>query len=149
MLPYGINTESGLPSNDLVSPWSGVGSCFLSSPLARISDFNINISGAPLFPKNLQTLQEFYSEFKQCQTLNGGAFGADVIQNSLISYQDYGLSYGSITIDMSRHLESVDSLTQTISIMFKNTTKRNLGFHCFLYYQKEINLNVETGVLTA
>jgi hypothetical protein len=149
MLPYTYTSTTGLPSNDMVSPFSGYGSSYLSSPLARLSEFNVNISGAQLFIKNLMTISEFYNEFKQCQTLNGGAHGADVAQNSLISLTDYGFQYGAIVIDLSRHVESIDSLTQTISVTFKNNTKMNLAFNCFLYFEKEINVNVETGQLVA
>ena len=149
MLPYTYTSTSGLPANDMVSPFSGYGSSYLSSPLARLSEFNVNISGAQLFPKNLMTISEFYNEFKQCQTLNGGAHGPDAAQNSLISLTDYGFQYGAIVIDLSRHVESIDSLTQTISLTFKNNTKMNLAFNCFLYFEKEINVNVETGQLVA
>ena len=61
--------------------------------------------------------------------------------------QDYGLQYGAIVIDLSRHAQSVDPLTQTISLSFKNNTKINLGFNCFLYYEKELYVNAETGQL--
>jgi hypothetical protein len=149
MLPYGLNTESNLPSSDLVSPWSSFGGSYLSAPLARITDFNIQVSGAQLFPQNLTTLQQFYTEFKQCQMINGGAVGPDVPQNSLISMYDYGMQYGAIVVDLSRRLESTDPLTQTVSISFRNPTKRNLGFMCFLYYQKEINIDAQLGVLVA
>ena len=149
MLPYGLNTEANLPASDLVSAWSGFGASYLSAPLARITDFNIQVSGAQLYPQNLTTLQQFYTEFKQCQMNNGGAVGPDVPQNSLISMYDYGHQYGAITIDLSRRLESTDPLTQTISIQFRNPTKRNLGFMCFLYYQKEINIDAQMGVLVA
>lgn len=149
MLPYTYTSTSGLPSNDMVSPFSGYGSSYLSSPLARLSEFNVNISGAQLFTKNLMTVSEFYNEFKQCQTLNGGAHGPDAAQNSLISLTDYGFQYGAIVVDLSRHMESIDSLTQTISLTFRNNTKMNLAFNCFLYFEKEINVNVETGQLVA
>ena len=150
MLPYHVRPagNAAMPVNDCVSPFSSFGASFLSSPYARLSEFNVLISGQPLYPRPVSTIEEFYAEFRNTCLANGGAYGAEEI-NSLISQQDWSLQYGAYVVDLTRKSASIDSLTQTISLQFENNTKYAMGFHCFFYYEKELYMNVETGQLQA
>ena len=150
MLPYHVRPAANTiqPINDCLSPFSSFGASFLSSPYARLSEFNVLISGQPLYPRPVSTVEEFYAEFRNTCLDNGGAYGAQQV-NSLISQQDWSLQYGAYVVDLTRKSASIDSLTQTISLQFKNNAKYPMGFHCFLYYEKELYMNVETGQLQA
>jgi hypothetical protein len=148
MLPYHTRpTGTITPQNDCLSPFSSFGASYLSSPYARLSEFQVLISGQPMYPRALNTIEEFYGEFRNTCLVNGGSYGAEY--NGLISQQDWSLQYGAYVVDLSRKSASIDSLTQTISLQFKNNTKYPMGIHCFLFYEKELYLNVETGQLQA
>jgi hypothetical protein len=148
MMPYHIRTiGTTTPPNDCLSVWSGYGASFLSSPLARLSEFQVLVSGQAMYPRPLNTIEEFYEQFRQTCLVNGGAYGETT--NSLISMQDWGLQYGAYVVDLSRHSASVDNLVQTISLQFKNNTKYHMGFHCFLYFEKSLWVNAETGQIEA
>lgn len=141
LMPYYKGTAN-IPSA-MLSPWDGFGAGFLSSPQCCISDFNVFVSGMPVFQKNLNTAQEFYEQFKS-MTVNGGVSSA-YLNSSLVDQAQYNSQYGAIVADLSRHDESEDGMAKSVTVQFTNDGERELNFLVYLYYEKSIKVDAELG----
>lgn len=142
MMPYLAGVAGSIPSA-LLNPFDSFGSGYLSSPFSSVVDFNVYVSGIPIFHNNLNTTAQFYNEFKSLTT-NGGVSSA--YQNScLVSEDQYATQYGAIVADLSRHRESEDSLSKNISCQFQNNNENDMGYLIFVYYEKSIKVDAELG----
>ena len=146
MLPcYEYASVAGnIASSDMLSPNSSFGSGFLSSPFAHVSDFNVIVSGIPLYNTNLNTPVEFFNEFKR-ETLNNGVDTA-VLNASKVDLEQYKSQYGAIVVDLTQNSkEKDDDLSKSYSVTFTNPTKLSCSYLCYLYYEATVSVNAETG----
>ena len=130
--------------NDLTNPFTSFGSGFLSSPFATVSDFNVLVSGIPLFNTNLNTPVEFFKEFKR-ETLNNGVDDA-VLNSSMVDLSQYKSQYGAIVVDLTMNSkEKDDDLSKSYSVTFTNPMILPCSYLCYLYYEATVSINAETG----
>ena len=139
-----VSVAGNIATSDMLSPNSSFGSGFLSSPFAHVSDFNVIVSGIPLYNTNLNTPVEFFNEFKR-ETLNNGVDTA-VLNASKVDLDQYKTQYGAIVVDLTQNSkEKDDDLSKSYSVTFTNPTKLSCSYLCYLYYEATVSVNAETG----
>ena len=143
ILPYYMNGDDKESPSDLLSPFNSFAAQTLSGPLCTVTDFNILVSGQPLYQQNLTMQTQFFDEFKKW-TLNNGVDSAD-INSCMIDLDQYGSAYGAIVCDLTKHAESEDDLSKSYSIDFRNNTTKTCGYITMLISEATISQNVETG----
>ncbi len=143
ILPYYMNDNTDASLSDILSPFNSFGAQTLSSPLCSVTDFNILVSGLPLYQTALKFQHQFYDEFKRW-TLNNGVDTAD-INSCMVDLDQYASQYGAIVCDLTKHAESEDDLSKSYSVEFKNNTNLTCSYICMLFYEATISQNVETG----
>ena len=72
------------------------------------------------------------------------------MSSGCISKTDFESDYGFYYVDLS-HLENEaeDNMSKAIQVLFTNgaggTTALNIDFYIYLYFQKELHLNISNG----
>jgi len=144
ILPYHAGDTATAVPNALLNPFDGFAAGYLSSPMMGVDNFNVHVSGVPVYHSNLNKSADFFREF-QNMTLNGGA--ASATNGSLVDFKQYLSQYGAIVVDLTRHTESVDDLAKNVTVQFRNNTKLTCSYIVYLYYEKQISINAELGNL--
>ena len=125
------------------SPFSGVGSPFLSSPFSLPSQYNVAISGQNVYPANLNRVDEFYGEFVQ-HSLNGSVQGS--IVDFGISQNQYLHGYGAIVTDLARETTSAhDDIAKNVVVSFTNQSALSMDYIAYVYYERQISVDAALG----
>jgi hypothetical protein len=125
------------------SPFSGVGSPFLSSPFSLPSQYNVAISGQNVYPSNLNRVDEFYGEFCQ-HSLNGSVQGS--IVDFGISQNQYIHGYGAIVTDLARETTAAhDDIAKNVVVSFTNPSLLSMDYICYVYYERVISIDAALG----
>lgn len=132
-------------SDAMTSPFTNFASGSLSSPYAHLKNFNVQISGIPVYPQPLNRNTEFYRELL-ADTLNGGIVHSQVntCQISEYAYQRLG---GAIIVDISRHDAATDDMAQSVLLEYQYAGKVACELLVYCYYEKEVSINAELGNL--
>lgn len=132
-------------SDAMTSPFTNFASGSLSSPYAHLKNFNVQISGIPVYPQPLNRNTEFYRELL-ADTLNGGIVHSQVntCQISEYAYQRLG---GAIVVDLSRHDAATDDMAQSVLLEYQYAGKVACELLVYCYYEKEVSINAELGNL--
>jgi hypothetical protein len=135
---------AGITCSDLTSPFTNFACGQLSSSLAAVSEFNVNISGQPLFQRALKTPSDFYNEFKR-QTLNNG-IDSSILNTSVVDLDRFRKNSGAIVVDLTMNSkEKDDDLAKSYSVYFKNTSVLPCSYMVYIYYEQRMGINTETG----
>jgi hypothetical protein len=125
------------------SPFSGVGSPFLSSPFSLPSQYNVAISGQNVYPANLNRVDEFYGEFVQ-HSLNGSVQGS--IVDFSISQNQYLHGYGAIVTDLARETTAAhDDIAKNVVVSFTNQSALSMDYIAYVYYERQISVDAALG----
>jgi len=109
-----------------------------------VSNFNVYVNNAPVFEEAITYSQTHYiSNLFPQENLNGGRLNG--ISRGLIGFQDWTTSYGFIVVDLSRTNPDTDGIAKSVRIDLKNTTKQTVNYHCLLYYEKTMTIDVFLG----
>lgn len=140
----GAELATSMPFDALTSPYDGFGNCFLSSPGAFITDYNIQLAGIPFYLNSLKTADEFYFEYSKT-TLNGGVAGS-LMKGGQIDFLQWCNQHSVIVTDLTNYRnQSDDDIPKSISISFKNVCKVRCSYLIWIYYEREFMVNVESG----
>jgi hypothetical protein len=142
-----INNYAGQqsPFSVMSSPFSSIPGT--ASPMMRLSNFNVLMSGVNIYQENLNYgFLEFQTEVRESNALNGGLdFG---LSSGTISQSDWELLYGYIYVDLGRRLSSQDdNVARSIQVQYTNNTKVPMDVYWFCCFEREIAINVGTGAL--
>jgi len=127
------------------SPFSSVpATC---SPLMRISNFNVLLSGVALYQENINySFQIFQNEIRSTMSLNGGIDLS--LSSGLIDEVDYTNLYSYIFVDLSRQLnQSTDNIARSIQVIYTNNSLVSQDINWFVLYERELCLSTSTGAL--
>jgi hypothetical protein len=149
MVPI-INANSNVCGLDgKMSPFS---SCPATTfPFSKISNFQLQISGKPVFATPVSHTQLFYNTMLRPElSINGGSLRSLGMSSGCISKTEFESGYGFYYVDLS-HLENEaeDNMSKAIQVLFTNgaggSTPLNVDFYIYLYFQKELHLNISNG----
>lgn len=115
-----------------------------SSPLAVLTNFNVQVSGQNMFQQNeLYDFQQFLDE--QSRTgINGGAFDSG-IQSGLIGFKEWTYNYRYYVCDISRRLPAENNVPKSVVITGTNASGKILDLFCFIEFERKIVIDLESG----
>lgn len=150
----------GVPQLASSFNFAGVGSTiapmaspFSSSPATStgqaITNFNVLLSGVQLYAQNYNySIEHFYQELRKINSVNGGSTIG--LSSGLLSQTDFENGYRFITADLSRKpSESVDNIAKSIQCIGTNSGLYPIDIYWFVFYEREIEIDLQTGSLIA
>lgn len=115
-----------------------------TSPLAALTNFNVQVSGANMFQQNENyDFQQFLDEHSRTG-INGGAFETG-LQSGLIGFKEWTHNYRYYVCDVSRRLPAENSVPKSIVISGTNGCGKILDLYCFVEFERRIVVDLETG----
>jgi hypothetical protein len=120
-------------------------------PFSKISNFQLQISGKPVFATPVSHTQIFYNTMLRPElSINGGSLRSLGMSSGCISKTDFESGYGFYYVDLSQlENEADDNLSKAVQVLFTNglggSTALNVDFYIYLYFQKELHLNISNG----
>lgn len=143
---YGAGPTSAGEKNmsPLASPYSTCGAT--TSPHAPLLNFNVSVGNRNLFRKNLDYgYHHFLREMYGTNAVNGNLIPG--CRTGMINFHDWNNGYGFVYVNLERHRQEDDDLSTGIDLTFKNGSNRIMSYRVFLFYEREVYLNVENGQL--
>ena len=117
-------------------------------PFSKVTNFQIQVSGKPVFATPLSHTQLFFNNLKQELSINGGSIRSLGMSSGCISKTEFESGYGFYYVDLT-HLENEadDNTSKSIQVLFQNNvaTALNTDFYIYLFFQKELHLNISNG----
>jgi hypothetical protein len=146
IVPFISASENYAGPESTISPMN---SPFSSSPNTTsknaLTNFNVLVSGTNLYQQNINySVEHFLQEVRKTNSLNGG----ESLQQSsgLINQLEYENSYRYIVSDLSRTVSEVsDNVSKSIQIVGTNTGKYAVDLYCFLEFERQIRIDMNTG----
>ena len=147
------NTKSGLGINSntnilqglpvFQSPFDPAGTgC--TSPLAHISNFNVQISGQNAI-YNLQkyNFEQFNNQLYGQNAVNGGL--TDGLTSGLVGRQEFDMEYCYYYVNVERMLPVEQSVPKSVQIIGQNLSAKACDYYVFVEYGVEISIDALTG----
>ena len=142
IVPY-LSENGSIGWDSVSSPFTEDGLCHPAP--CTIQDFNVSVSGVNMYSNNKKFKFEQYLDELDCSAgIEAGL--QDGIRTGLFGLQDYESNKGYIVVDLSRKNESDESVPVSIEISGTNMGTKNLEFLCYLEIEKDIKIDVVTGM---
>ena len=130
------------------SPFSSCpATCF---PYNKITNFQIQISGRPVFNTPLShTFMYYNTGVKPELSINGGSMRSMGLSSGCISKSDFENGYGFYYVDLTNiESEAEDNASKSVQVLFQNnggTLQHEIDFYIYLYFQKQVSINISNG----
>lgn len=126
----------------LQSPLTSCGATV--SPYAFIDQFNVMLGGRPIFPKNIAyRYDNFLREQFGINAPNGNGIWSNT--SGLFDVDDFNAGYGYIYVNLERHLAATDDISVAVDLMFTNSSARTMSYNVFLFFEKEMEIDISNG----
>ena len=115
-------------------------------PFAKIQNFQLQISGKPVFASPISQTQLFYNAMLRPElSVNGGSLRSLGMSSGCISKTDFEAGYTFYWVDLTQN--ETDNSSKSIQVIFQNATAGalNTDFYCYVFYQKELHVNISNG----
>jgi len=140
-----LNEHTGFIAGQPVwaSPFDPAG-CGATSPLAHLSNFNIQISGQnAIYNLEKYTFEQFNNQLYGQNAVNGGL--TDGITSSLISRHSFDLEYCYYYVNVERMLPVEQSVPKSVQIVGQNVSGKAMDYIVFVEYGVEVSIDALTG----
>jgi len=125
------------------SPFDPAG-CGCTSPLAHITNFNVQISGQnAIYNMQKYVHEEFNNQLYGQNAVNGGL--TDGLTSGLIDRQAFDLEYCFYYVNVERMLPVEQSVPKSVQILGQNMSGRAMDYYVFVEYGVEISIDSLTG----
>jgi hypothetical protein len=116
-----------------------------TTPLIQFTSFNVQVSGVNIFTSNeLYNFENFLNELSHINAINGGQ--TDGLNSGLIGFEQFINNYRYYVCDISRRLPSEDRVPKSLQILGTIlSTLPSVTLYCFIEFEKEIAIDLETG----
>jgi len=116
-----------------------------TTPFASITNWNILVSGSPIFPQNyMYDYDQFIQETSRTGAINGGESVG--LTSGLISQTDFMSSYRFYTVNLARRLP-LDDVAKSIQVQGYNNTGMAMDYMCFVSFQRKLTIDTRTGAV--
>jgi hypothetical protein len=140
-----LNSNTFLPQGMPVyqSPFDPAG-CGCTSPLAHLTNFNVQISGQNAI-YNLQKygFEQFNNQLYGQNAVNGGL--TDGLTSGLIDRLAFDMAYCFYYVNVERMLPVEQSVPKSVQILGQNISERAMDYWVFVEYGVEISIDSLTG----
>ena len=146
-------TKSGIANNDntgfrqgypvFQSPYDPAGSG-TTSPLAHITNFNVQISGQNAI-YNLQkyNFEQFNNQLYGQNAVNGGL--TDGLTSGLVGRQEFDMSHCYYYINVERMLPVEMGVPKSVQVTGQNKSAKAMDYYVFVEYGVKISIDILTG----
>jgi hypothetical protein len=121
-------------------------------PYAKITNFQIQISGKPIYNTPLSHTFMFYNTaLKPELSINGGSLRSLGMSSGCISKSDFENGYGFYYVDLTNiESEAEDNASKSVQVLFQNnvvsgTNNLAIDYYIYLYFQKQVAINISNG----
>jgi len=140
-----MNSNTYLPQGMPVfqSPFDPAG-CGCTSPLAHITNFNVQISGQnAIYNMQKYVHEEFNNQLYGQNAVNGGL--TDGLTSGLIDRDAFDMEYCFYYVNVERMLPVEQSVPKSVQILGQNMSGRAMDYYVFVEYGVEISIDSLTG----
>lgn len=125
------------------SPYDPAG-CGPTSPLAHITNFNVQISGQNAI-YNLQkyNFEQFNNQLYGQNAVNGGL--TDGLTSGLIGRQEFDMNYCYYYVNVERMLPVEMGVPKSVQIIGENRSSKAMDYIVFIEYGVKISIDILTG----
>ena len=126
---------------------------FTSAPATctgqAVTNFNVLVSGVQLYAQNYNYgVEHFLQELRKVNSINGGSQLG--LSSGLLSQTDFENGYRFITADLSRKpSEAIDNISKSVQVIGTNAGLYPVDIFWFVFYEREIEIDIQTGSLIA
>ena len=132
------------PVADYQSPFSSAPGTTM--PFSIIDDFNVILSGKPVFTQNYKyDFESFMFEVASINSLNSGA--NDQLCSGMVDEKRWNYSNRYLVADCSRHTQA-SNVPMSVMIQGSNKTAFAVDLVVHIVYEKMINIDLMTGAVT-
>jgi hypothetical protein len=116
-----------------------------TTPLVQLTSFNVQVAGVNTFVQNeLYNFEQFQNELSHINAINGGQ--TDGLNSGLIGFEQFNNNYRYYVCDLSRRLPAEDRVPKSIQIIGTILSELpSVTLYCFIEFEKEISIDLETG----
>lgn len=118
-------------------------------PFFTQSNLQIRLGGKNIWNWNIEYGYDIFE--REIRGLNNAAGNMEsaLRTGSQISFNNWLRENGYIFVDLSKHVASEDNSYFSIDMDIKNPFAQKLTLVCYIFYEKEISMNIQTGQLFA
>lgn len=115
-----------------------------SSPLCALTDLQILVSGQTIWAENEKyDFQQYINELNSINAINGNLITG--LTSGLISEDCWTYMQRYYVVDLSRRLESENSVPKSIQVQAKNCSRQPITLFAFVEYEKSITIDLVSG----
>jgi hypothetical protein len=132
------------------SPFSSAPATTL--PYAKIKNFQIQISGRPVYASPINyNFEHFIENLRPALSVNGGSLKSLGMSSGCINKSMWDAGYGFYYVDLTSTVESEtqDNVSKSIQVIFTNDGNLQTDYYFLVFNQKEISINVSNGAVIA
>lgn len=136
--------------NSMQSPFSSAPATTL--PYAKIKNFQIQISGRPVYASPINyNFEHFIENLRPALSVNGGSLKSLGMSSGCINKSMWDAGYGFYYVDLTSVVESEtqDNVSKSIQVIFTNDGQLTTDYYFLVFNQKEITINVSNGAVIA
>jgi hypothetical protein len=139
------------PAGNYIAPFSSpfAAEPGTTTPLIQFTSFNVQVAGVNTFVQNeLYNFENFTNELSHINAINGGQ--TDGLNSGLIGFEQFINNYRYYVCDLSRRLPAEDRVPKSIQILGTILSQlSSVTLYCFIEFEKEISIDLETGAKLA
>ena len=150
MIPYftSYTTAMGAAANVTINPYQ---SPYHPAPattdiLPAIKNFQCYVQNKAIYNSPVNFDYELFLNELNLLGIDGNM--NDMLQSGLINQRQWSQLYRYMTVDLSRRMSGDDGATCSIQVSGTNATTGNLNVLCFVWFEKQFNLDPATCTIT-
>lgn len=141
-LAAGDNGTHGVSA--LTSPWTSCGGTTAFG--AQMNNFNVQVNGANIYEKNIRYRYDHFLR-EQFGVLSPSGNGVDGMRTGLLDEQDFNSAGAWVYVNLERHPKANDNVPAAIDIEVTNGTLMTMSYMCFIFFEREFEIDSFTGKL--
>ncbi len=120
-------------------------------PYSKVQNFQLQISGKPVFATPLNHSQLLYNQMLRPElSINGGSLRSIGMSSGCISKTDFESGFTFYWVDLTNlENEADDNTSKSVQVLFQNSVPvagaLNVDFYIYLMYQKSLHMNISNG----
>lgn len=137
-----LSASSNAGLDPLLSSYSSEPATVSPIPL---SQFNIQLAGESIQNITEQYNFEMFLNERRSSTLNGGLTKG--VSSGLIGQREWESAYRYHVFDLHRRNTETKDVPLSVQVQCQNFSSKTCDLRCFIYYQREMKLDITTGQL--
>lgn len=116
-----------------------------TGPLISLTNLQVQVSGKNMWDRPVNYDFEMFNNEVVKSGVNGGQTSG--LSSGLITKKMFDNGYRYYVCDLSRRLESADSIPLSVQISGTNNTSATVDLYCFICYSRSIQIELASGIV--